>query len=201
MPTRSVAWIRSSASGTPPGASDRITKRNRPAVLDQRNAGGCAVRDRVGHVPNLVVIEDLLVGERLGAGKRTRFGAFFAGRAETDQRPHVGAELHRFVFAQVARVQRLDVALVVLPHDRQVDQADDVLVLQALELLEDLAFELRLVEADYEHLYRANSHRHLTSSGGSSAPSLFAGTTRCRRGRHRCKDAGAAERGPGLPLS
>ena len=44
-----------------------------------------------------------LSGERLGAGKRTRFDPFFAGRAETDQRTHIGAELHRFVFAQVAR--------------------------------------------------------------------------------------------------
>jgi hypothetical protein len=53
-----------------------------------------AVRNRVRRVPDLVVVEDLAVLERFGAGHGAGFGSFLTCGAEPDQRAGERAELH-----------------------------------------------------------------------------------------------------------
>ena len=63
-------------------------------MLDQRDRGGAPVRDRVGHVPDLVLVEDVAVLERLGTGLGTKLGALLAVGPKADQRTDDRAELH-----------------------------------------------------------------------------------------------------------
>ena len=55
-------------------------------VLEQRDRRGGAVRDRVGDVPGLLLVEDVPVLELLRAGERAGLRALLAGGAEADQR-------------------------------------------------------------------------------------------------------------------
>ena len=49
---RSAGWIYASATGTPPAASDRVARADRPAVLDERDRGSGVVRDGFVERPN-----------------------------------------------------------------------------------------------------------------------------------------------------
>ncbi len=84
--------------------------------------------------------------------------ALIAGHAEADKTSDHGAELPRLVFAQLRVLEHGDVALRVLVHGEQVDDADDVRLPQPLELGEVLARELRILEAEDQHLNRTYAH-------------------------------------------
>src|SRR5262249_22288954 len=151
--------------------------RDRPAMLDQGYTGGGPVRDRVDCDPHVFVVEDLTVLQRFGARLSAGFEALLAGHAEPEQRADRGAELHRLLLVEIARVESLDIPLVVFVDNHHVDDANDVGFLEALELLEDLPFELRVVEAHHEQLHGADGHSvipsfalgALTFPAGSSA--------------------------------
>jgi len=72
-------------------------------------------------------------------------------RYQTDDR----AELLGLLLIEIALLEDLELPVRILFHEQQVDQADDVVLLQARELLADLAREVVSLEADDEHLYRA----------------------------------------------
>ena len=63
----------------------------------------------------------------------------------------------------------LDVARGVLVDGQRVDDADGVALAQALELGDDLAVEIRLLEAQHDQLDRANCHA-FSPSGGLTDP-------------------------------
>src|SRR6476646_1051189 len=147
------------------GVADRIAQADRPAVLDQRDRGGRAGGDGVVDEPEVLLVED--VAARLvdagGAEDGARLRGLLAADSEPDQRAREGAELLGLLERQVGDLDVLEVALVVLAHDEQVDEAGDVARLQPLELGEDLAGELWLVEAHDEQLDGSGDHDHLAS--------------------------------------
>ena len=54
-------------------------------------------RDRIGDVPDLGVVVELVLVAQLRAGLGAYLGALFAGRAEADERAGDGAELRELV--------------------------------------------------------------------------------------------------------
>src|SRR5204863_705476 len=73
-----------------------------------------------------------------------------------DQRSDDRTELQRLVLREVAVLDRLHVAFRVLLDEEQVDESDDIGVLQPLELRQDLARELRVLETNDEDLHGAD---------------------------------------------
>src|SRR5205807_1710540 len=69
-----------------------------------------------------------------------------------------GSVLRRLLGGEVAGLECRDRAALVLPHDDEVDETDDVLLSQALELREDLPLQPVLVELEDQHLYRTEFH-------------------------------------------
>ena len=137
------------------GPRDLVAQGNRPSVLEQSNCGSGAVGDGVGQVPDRVVIEHVSVFEFRSACDRTALGFFLAARAEAHEGADDRAELLCLILIEVARLQDLDLPVVGLLHEQQVDQADDVVLLEPLELLTDLAAEIVALEADDQHLNRS----------------------------------------------
>ena len=86
--------------------------------------------------------------------------AFLARDAEADQGADLGADSIASSLVEVAQVRDLDLAVDVLVHGQRVDHAHRVARAQLLQLGDDLAVELGLLEAEHEQLYGSN--RHLT---------------------------------------
>ncbi len=84
--------------------------------------------------------------------------AFLARHPETDQAADDCSVLHRLVLGEIAVLQDGDVPILVLPDDECVDDANDVRFLELLELGERLAFELRILESENQHLHRTYAH-------------------------------------------
>src|SRR6185312_15365866 len=86
---------------------------------------------------------------------RPELGAFLVVGAEADERSHDRAELLRLLGVEVAALDDLDLAVVVLLDEQQIDQPNDVVLLQAVELLHDRPVEVVALEADDQHLHGA----------------------------------------------
>ena len=127
-------------------------------MLEQRDRRRRPGRDRVGGVPDLVLVEHPAVLHRFRSGGCAGDDAILTVHAEADQRPDDRAELLRLLGTEVAGVEDVDARVFVLPDDRGIDHADDVRVLQPLQLLEDLALELGIFEAEDEHLHWSDRH-------------------------------------------
>ena len=84
--------------------------------------------------------------------------AFLALDAETDQCAHRGTELDRLVLGEVAEMHHLDLSVGVLMHRKRIDDAHRVALAQALELLDDLAVEIRVAESQDYELNRTDCH-------------------------------------------
>ena len=97
-------------------------------------------------------------GGRLGAGDSAGLHAFLSLDAETDQGADGRAELDRLVLGQVAQVLDFELAVRVLVDRDRVDHPDGVTLAQALELLDDLAVELGMLEPQDDELNRSNCH-------------------------------------------
>jgi hypothetical protein len=95
------------------------------------------------------------VRDRLGAGERAGLDAFFALDAEADQRADRAPELDRLLGRQVAEVPDLELAVGVLVDRERVDHANRVALPQPLELGDDLAAEVRMVEPQDDELHRS----------------------------------------------
>src|SRR3954449_3945103 len=65
----------------------------------------------------------------------------------------------RLVLREIAEVHHLDRSCRVLVHRERVDHAHGVALAQALELGDDLAVELRMLEPEHDQLHRSDSHR------------------------------------------
>ena len=108
----------------------------------------------------------------LGADRGAHLGAFFAGRAEAEQRAGQGAELGDLF--DVRDLELLHGAVLELAHEEQVDEAHDVGLLQAPQLLEGGALELGvLAEAHDQDLYRTHMP-FLSVSLGRAGPASAA---------------------------
>ena len=94
------------------------------------------------------------LGARLGAGLH----ALLALDPEADQRADLAAELDRLVLGQVAQVRDLDLAVGVLVDGQRVDHAHRVALAQPLELGDDLAVEVGVLEAQHDQLNRSDRH-------------------------------------------
>lgn len=75
---------------------------------------------------------------------------------ETGQSSDVGTEGDCLLPVEVAPGRHHDVPERILAYEHHVDDADDLLPPQAVELREDLAFEVVAVEGDAHHLDRAH---------------------------------------------
>src|SRR5689334_2493445 len=137
------------------GLGDFVAKRDRPAMLDQGDRRGRPFGNRVAQVPNGMVVEEMAVLELCSSRDRTALDAFLSLGAEPDQSANDRAELLRFVLVEIALLNHLDLSVIVLLHQEEVDQACNVVFLEPGELLADLAGEFRVVEADDDHLHRA----------------------------------------------
>src|SRR4029453_3586397 len=84
------------------GLGDHVPKRNRPAMLDQRDGRRSALRDRVAQVPDRVVVEDVPVLELGGPCDGALFGSFLAAFAESDERSDDRAEPLSLLMIEVA---------------------------------------------------------------------------------------------------
>jgi hypothetical protein len=132
-------------------------------VLDQDDRRRHAVRQRLPEPEGIVVVEEVAVGELGRARNSAAVGTLRPTGSEADERPQVLAERDRLLPVEVRRLHDRDVALLVLPDEEQVEDPDHVLGLEAVELREDLALEAVAVEADGEHLDRADpAHRSRT---------------------------------------
>ena len=142
--------------------ADALAQRDRPAVLEQRDSGSGSVRDRVVDVPDFLV-EDVTVLERSRSLDRCELGLLLAGCAEADQRTDDGAERLGLLRGEVAPQELLHVAVGVLAHEQEVDQANVVVLAKPVELGEDLALDLSAFEADHQQLNRSDRHLALLS--------------------------------------
>jgi hypothetical protein len=71
--------------------------------------------------------------------------------AEAAPRADLAAELDRLVLGEVAQVLDLDLSVRIFGHRERVDHAHRVALTQALVLGDDLAVELRMLEAEHNH--------------------------------------------------
>ena len=144
----------------PTGAGDRVAKRHRPVMLEQDQRGRRVVRDLLQDVPRLVVGEDVdpLLGRCLGSRDRPCFGPLLTLDAEADQRADDGADLDCLVLGQVAQMLHLDLTVRVLVHGERVDHPHRPALAQTLQLLDDLAVEVRALETQHDQLHRSDCH-------------------------------------------
>ena len=71
---------------------------------------------------------------------------------------------------EVAQVRDLDLAVGVLVDRQRVDHPHGVALPQPLELVDDLAVEVRVLEAEHDELYRSDSHVAPFGRQGSHDP-------------------------------
>src|SRR4051812_1462066 len=161
------------ADAEPARADDRVAQRYRPVVLDQDERGSRVVRDVGEDVPRLLVREHVhAVGGRLLACGRAGLHALLALDPEADQRADRPAELLRLVAGEVAEVLDLQLAVGILVDGERVDDAHGLAGVQALELGDDLAAEVRVLEAQHDQLNGPD--RHECSFGMVSMPRSLA---------------------------
>src|SRR5436190_4272709 len=142
-------------------ASDRVPERHGPVVLDQEQGGGGVVRDLGEYVPHLVVVGehvDAPFGGRLAAGLGERLRGLLAGEPVADQGADLRAELNRLLLRQVAEARDLELTLRILVHGESIDDPDGVARAQPLELRDDLAVKLGMVEPEDDQLDWSNGH-------------------------------------------
>src|SRR5215217_2023809 len=157
-------------------ARDRVAEAHGPVVLDQQKRGGRVVRDVLENVPCVVVGEGMdAVGAHLGARGRTGLETGFSFDAQADQRADLGAELDRLILREVAEMLDLDLAVGVLVHGKRVDHAHRVARAKPLELRDDLAVEVRLVEAQDDELHWSYRHQCLLCGAGALLARLRTG--------------------------
>ncbi len=126
---------------------------------------------------------DPVFGRGLGADLGALLHALLALDAEADQRGDLAAELDRLVLAQVAEVRHFHLALCVLVYRERVDHAHGVALTELLQLLDDLAVELRMLEPQHQQLNR--SDRHLSSFVVFNSPRARRGRVNSRRAPSR----------------
>jgi hypothetical protein len=149
-----------------------VAQRHRPMVLDQDERRRRVVRDLLEHVPGVFVREHLdAVGGRLGTRLGAGLEAVLALDAKPDQRADLGAQLDRLVLRQVAEVLDFELAGGVLVDGQRVDHAYGVALAQSLELGDDLAVEVGLLEAQHDQLNGSNRHCSLLQFGLGAAGS------------------------------
>src|SRR5205823_7620573 len=154
----------------PAGGGDHGAHRNRPAVLDERDGCRHSLGNGVAEVPDRVIVEHMAVLELCGARDSASLGSFLAAFSEAHERADDRAEPLRLLLVEIALLDRLDLAVGVLPHQQQIDQPNDVALLQPRELCPDLAREVVVVEADDEHLNRAEGQSFVCMRGNAHRP-------------------------------
>src|SRR3954447_23921097 len=160
------------------GTSDGVAQRHGPVVLEQDQRGSGVVGNVLDDVPRVLVAEDLdafrgCLCSRNCAGLE----ALLTIEAETDEGPDLAADLDRLFLREVAQVLDLDEAVRILVDRERVDDAHRVALAQPLELLDDLAVEVRLLEAQHKKLYGSYRHNRLRPVGSGrpgprAAPTL-----------------------------
>src|SRR5215469_5478293 len=143
------------------GPRDRVAERYRPVVLEQDQRRGRVGRDVLEHVPALFLGEHVhaaLLGRHLGARKRARLHSVLALDAEADQGADLAAHLDGLPLGQVAEVLDRQVALRALVDGERVDHAHCVAGAKPLQLGDDLAVKIGVVEPKHEELHRADCH-------------------------------------------
>jgi hypothetical protein len=93
-----------------------------------------------------------------GTGEGAGLDALLSLGAEAEEGAGEGSELHRLVLGEVAELDLLDHVVGPTVDEEQIDEAHDVVRAQPLQLLQDPAFELSLVELDDEDLHRSEFH-------------------------------------------
>src|SRR5512132_1838460 len=161
-------------------AHDGVAEPDRPAMLEQDERGGGIVRNLRQDVPRFFLREDVdAIGGGLRARDRAGLHALFPGRSESQERSDDGPELLRLLLRELTSLQGGDLSVRVLVDHERVDHANRVITPQPLELVDDLALEIGLVEPQGDQLYR--SDRHLTP------PSII-------NSHHRCAFCSAPEK-------
>jgi hypothetical protein len=130
-------------------------------VLDQEERRSRVVRNVREDVPHFLVVgEDVdpAFGGCLGTGLGENIRTLLAFDAEADQCTDLRAELDRLFTREVAQVRDLDLAVGVLVHGQSVDHPDGVALAQPLQLLDDLAMELGMVEPEDDQLNWSYGH-------------------------------------------
>jgi hypothetical protein len=141
-------------------------------------------------------LEDVdAVGGGLGAGLGALLQAFLTLDAQPDQGPDLAAQLDRLVFGQVAEVGHLDLTLGVLVDSQSVDHPDGVAVTQPLQLVDDLAMKVRVVEPEYQQLHRPDGHGDLLPGGARLAWSVPAMEAPRRQSSQGTRRTGLIRRG------
>src|SRR5262249_3307053 len=144
-------------------------------VLEQDQGRRRVVRDLLDHVPFGLVREDLdpVRGGVLSADLGGRVQALLALDAETDECRHLAPDLDRLFAREVAQVLHLDRAVGVLVDGQRVDHAHGAAPAEALEFLDDLAVEVRMVEPDHQQLDRPDGHHALPCPRASGCASVI----------------------------
>src|ERR1700755_270244 len=113
----------------------------------------------------------------LAAGDGACLCALLTLDPQADQGADLAAELDRLVLGEVAEMLHFQLAVGVLVDGERVDDAYRVGLAEPLELGDDLAVEVGVVESQYDQLHRSNCHVlalrldlcSAPASGGSSA--------------------------------
>ena len=156
----------------PAGAGDGVAQRNRPVVLEQDQRRRRVVRDVLEHVPRVLVGEDVhAVAHRLRARPRAGLDPSSPSMPRPISAPTLVPSSIASSIGQVAQVRHLDLSGGVLVNRKRVDDAHRVALAQALELLDDLAVELGMVEPEDDELDWSDGHLHsFRCSHGVSIP-------------------------------
>jgi len=139
--------------------------------------------DVLKHVPRLGLAQH--VGA-LGLGlpracRRAGLCSLFPRDAEPYERAELAAELDRLPFGEVAEMLNLQLTVFVLANGQRVDDAYRVALAEPLELGDDLAVKVGVVESQYDQLHRSNCHvalrfsisarhQHLGDRGAGTSP-------------------------------
>ena len=99
-----------------------------------------------------------MFGRGLGADLGALLEALLALDAEADQGGDLAAELDRLVLVQVAEMDDLHLTWGVLVDGEGVDHAHGVALAELLQLLDDLAVELRMLEPQHQQLNQSDCH-------------------------------------------
>ena len=118
------------------------------------------VRQRLGDAEDVVLVEEVAVGELGRAGHRALLDPGRPGGRVAGEGADVGAERDGLLPVEVARGRHHHVAELVLAHEQQVDDAHDPGLLQLLELRQDLALEAVAGEREARHLDRPHRLHH-----------------------------------------
>ena len=175
------------------GVRDRVEQRQRPRVLDQHDGRGHAVRQRLGEL-KASSSSKRCRRQRGGTGDGAAVGALRAAPAKPTSVPMYSPKPIASSMSRSLAFDRGDVALRVLAHEQQVEDADHALLLQPVEDREDLAAE---AVARRSRPTASGSSQALPSSEPSTRASYASrdgarGRPRRRRRPGRLRDRAAA---------